>query len=306
MNERYQKDTSWLLSYGQGVQVCQVIFFLALMSGAVSASPTSSGSAGTDPVVRASRGLIQCPDWQRYVSPVYLADATHQTNERFAAQTRRDTGVPRRKSSQDTAVQAASLLPQTACTYTIKQGDTLGKIAAATLGTATKWKNIATVNPGIQPKRLRVGATIQLPCAVTKPANTEQASDPQKTPSTTSARASSWWPFGQRSTPAADVPPKTPEAPAAPNVTEPVAPPLPIWEAKKGEYLADILRRWGKTAGYTVIVDTADAWKISVAIRLKAEFEAAVDELVSGLAHDGTPPRVRLYPNAVVRLGGPL
>ena len=47
--------------------------------------------------------------------------------------------------------------------------------------------------------------------------------------------------------------PAKPRAIVAP--TEP--PPLPVWTAKRGEFLIDVLTRWGKTAGYIVISDTA-------------------------------------------------
>ena len=88
--------------------------------------------------------------------------------------------------------------------------------------------------------------------------------------------------------------------------TAPPLPPPPVWTAKQGEFLADVLTRWGKTAGWTVIVDTTDAWRLAVAFRLQAGFEPAVAELIRGMGHDGVPPRVRLYPNNVLRLGGPL
>ena len=94
--------------------------------------------------------------------------------------------------------------------------------------------------------------------------------------------------------------------PAEEENTAPPLPPPPVWTAKQGEFLADVLTRWGKTAGWTVIVDTTDAWRLAVAFRLQAGFEPAVAELIRGMGHDGVPPRVRLYPNNVLRLGGPL
>ena len=67
-----------------------------------------------------------------------------------------------------------------------------------------------------------------------------------------------------------------------------------------------MLTRWGAAAGWTVIVDTTDAWRVAVAFETQAAFDGAVAELIRGMGHDGTPPRVRLYPNQVLRLGGPL
>ena len=48
-------------------------------------------------------------------------------------------------------------------TYTIKQGDTLWKIATAHYGDGKKWKEIVDANPGLEPSKLRVGQTITLP-----------------------------------------------------------------------------------------------------------------------------------------------
>ena len=49
--------------------------------------------------------------------------------------------------------------------YTIKRGDTLGEIAQRELGTATRWREIQTMNPGLNPMRLVVGKKIQLPAS---------------------------------------------------------------------------------------------------------------------------------------------
>ena len=93
--------------------------------------------------------------------------------------------------------------------------------------------------------------------------------------------------------------PAKPRAIVAP--TEP--PPQPVWTAKRGEYLIDVLTRWGKTAGYIVISDTADAWKLELNISLRGTFGDVVGDLVKGLAHEGRAPPVRLYPNKVVKVG---
>ena len=48
-------------------------------------------------------------------------------------------------------------------TYVVQSGDTLGEIAQKTLGSATRWKEIQAANPGLDPKRLFVGAKLVLP-----------------------------------------------------------------------------------------------------------------------------------------------
>ncbi len=48
-------------------------------------------------------------------------------------------------------------------TYTVKSGDTLETIAAATLGKKSAWKQIVDANPGLQPSALRVGQVLAIP-----------------------------------------------------------------------------------------------------------------------------------------------
>ena len=48
-------------------------------------------------------------------------------------------------------------------TYTMKAGDTLWSIAAKHLGSGQRWKEIVKVNPGLDPRKLRVGQVIKLP-----------------------------------------------------------------------------------------------------------------------------------------------
>ena len=97
----------------------------------------------------------------------------------------------------------------------------------------------------------------------------------------------------------------SPTVPAKPKaiVAPPPPPALPVWTAKRGEFLIDVLTRWGKTAGYVVISDTADAWKLELNISLRGTFGDVVGDLVKGLAHEGRAPPVRLYPNKVVKVG---
>lgn len=47
--------------------------------------------------------------------------------------------------------------------YVIKSGDTLERIAQRTLGDGSKWRDIAKLNPGLDPTRLMVGQKITLP-----------------------------------------------------------------------------------------------------------------------------------------------
>ena len=59
---------------------------------------------------------------------------------------------------------------ETARTYTVRAGDTLGDIARRTYGTATAWQRIARANPLVDPTRLKVGQPLRLPAAETRDA----------------------------------------------------------------------------------------------------------------------------------------
>lgn len=68
-----------------------------------------------------------------------------------------------RSSTNSGATRVSSSSSSSSRDYTIKRGDTLGEIAQRELGTATRWREIQTMNPGINPMRLVVGKTIKLP-----------------------------------------------------------------------------------------------------------------------------------------------
>lgn len=48
-------------------------------------------------------------------------------------------------------------------TYVIRKGDTLWSIAERTYGSGKKWRDIAALNPTIDPRKLAVGQQILLP-----------------------------------------------------------------------------------------------------------------------------------------------
>ena len=256
---------------------------------------TSPSWAALEASGTAVRGeLIRCPDWQRLMPPVVLAGASEgQTKQAFEARAGLSSAAAKSKTSSES------------CSHVVVAGDTLGQIASDKLGTATRWREIIAANPGLKPTTLQIGSTLQLPCAVADGAGEAGAGAPP-------ARADLLQRLRNalsKPEPAAVPAPGTPaaEAEAAEAVEETVPlPPPPVWTAAQGEFLADVLTRWGTKAGWTVIVDTTDAWRLQVAFRAEAAFDAAVAELIRGMGHDGVPPRVRLYPNQVLRLGGPL
>jgi nucleoid-associated protein YgaU len=47
--------------------------------------------------------------------------------------------------------------------YTVQKGDTLWGIAAKTLGSGRRWKDIVAVNPGLDPQKLQIGQVLLIP-----------------------------------------------------------------------------------------------------------------------------------------------
>lgn len=60
-------------------------------------------------------------------------------------------------------VNAAPAKPKAdVATYTVRSGDTLADIAQRELGSAKRWTELVKLNPGVDPKNLKIGATIRL------------------------------------------------------------------------------------------------------------------------------------------------
>ncbi|MBM3641534.1 MAG: LysM peptidoglycan-binding domain-containing protein, partial [Alphaproteobacteria bacterium] len=55
--------------------------------------------------------------------------------------------------------------PPAVQTYTVRRGDTLRAIAKRLYGDEKRWREIAAVNPSLNPKKLRQGQNINLPAS---------------------------------------------------------------------------------------------------------------------------------------------
>ncbi len=49
--------------------------------------------------------------------------------------------------------------------YTVKKGDTLYSMAKNQLGNGQRWRDIITLNPGLDPAALKIGSTLLIPTA---------------------------------------------------------------------------------------------------------------------------------------------
>ena len=61
----------------------------------------------------------------------------------------------------------------------IQKGDVLSRIAQRELGSASRWKEIVALNPGLDPNRLMVGKKLRMPGGSGAPA---QPSAPRRSP----------------------------------------------------------------------------------------------------------------------------
>ena len=267
------------------------------------------------PGAASTQEIIRCPDWRLLVSPAVLRTSSERvTGESFDAKLQMARPVrPRITPASTTASGGAGGKRQAQmpaiCTYKVQRGDTLGKISARHLGTSNRWPELARANPGVDPKQLRIGTVINLPCAAT--AGQGSAASGAGTPLAGTRFLAT---LSGQNTPAASEPGKKAEAGAGTGTgtgsaeslkpTPRPVPPLQTWSAKAGEDFAIVLKRWGKAAKYQIVIRTTDAWTIGVPIRLQTDFENAVAELVKGLGSDGRSPPVRVYKNKVIQLGG--
>jgi hypothetical protein len=193
------------------------------------------------------------------------------------------------------AAPAVSAIPSS-CAYVIKPGDTLGGIAARELGAQSAWTRVQDANPGLKPNALVPGQTINLPCAA--PVKTAPSATTVAAPALRTLVAPNPAPGGTKSTG------KPPAAQAAPAAVAPPPPPLPLWTARSGEFFSDVVTRWAKDEGYTVVVSTTADWKLAVAVSERGTFEDVLDRLAKGLGANGRPPFIQLFPNKVIKIGG--
>lgn len=82
--------------------------------------------------------------------------------------------------------------------------------------------------------------------------------------------------------------------------------PLPVWTARPGEYVSDVVKRWAKKAGHTVVHEGVDEWRITVPVSIQGSFKDALKELIVGFEGSGRPLAISIYANKVVRIGRPI
>lgn len=263
--------------------------------------------------------LIRCPDWQSLMPKTAALRSTPTTNAAFDQAIRRATNQRSAKTriaaqttgpldaagifSRDGGKATAKHQASAACpTHTVRKGDTLAKIAKARLGSAKRYPELMTANAGKvkTAKTLRVGTVLTLPCA-------------QPTRQTASLQGKTRSGADQSGSTRAKTAPDAVPVPAKPKLAnQPLPMPakpmtrLPVWTARPGEFVSDVIDRWAKRAGHTVVRDGVEEWKISVPVKIRGSFKHALDQLVVGFEGAGRPLAISLYANKVIRIGRPL
>ncbi|MBM3985297.1 MAG: LysM peptidoglycan-binding domain-containing protein [Planctomycetes bacterium] len=156
------------------------LLLLVAVGGGFSDTPEAP-TAGA-PVVLEGPAALRAPDGGARnldtvrVSPLLPADKPFTWNEPPLAYPGERSADPAPGApvvlQEPVASTAAGATPP--ATYVIRSGDTLGAIARRTLGSESRWEELVKLNPGLDPKRLKIGATIRLagsaPATLAQPA----------------------------------------------------------------------------------------------------------------------------------------
>ena len=218
--------------------------------------------------------LIRCPDWKQ--PGQVLAAGTPGAEPRDI-----DRPLP-----SPAAAGTAPYGPETCIRHRVEAGDTLGAIAARHLGSAARHAEVAAANPDADPKRLRIGSLLSIGCAGPGPearTDEEAAGTGRKRPGLLARLLSA----------------RTSPAPPAPGD----APSSPVWRAEAGEYLIDVVGRWGGRAGYRVVVEDRGDWRFAVPFEFEGPLQGALREVVKGFGTGRAAPLLVVYANRVVRIG---
>ena len=170
----------------------------------------------------------------------------------------------------------------------------MGKLAGHYLGNAARHTEITAANPkaAANPNRLRVGDVLKIGCE--KPVTAHR---PQSTPE---EEKPGFWASLFGGNRKAETAGKAP-VPAV-EVVRP-KPKTPVWKAATGEYLIDVLKRWGKAADYQVIVEDRGDWQFEVPFKVDGTLRLALREVIKGFGSGPEAPLLVVHANRVIRIG---
>ncbi len=78
---------------------------------------------------------------------------------------------------------------------------------------------------------------------------------------------------------------------------------MPVWRANQGDFLIDVLERWGRKAGYQVVIEDRGDWQFDVEFSFEGTFQVALKEVAKGFRSGPHAPLLVVYANKVIRVG---
>lgn len=170
----------------------------------------------------------------------------------------------------------------------------MGKLAEHYIGNAARHTEITAANPkaAANPNQLRVGDVLKIGCEKPVAARQPQATPEEEKPGIWASLFG-----GSRK---AETAAKAPDP--AVGVVMP-KPKTPVWKAATGEFLIDVLERWGNAADYQVIVEDRGDWRFEVPFKVEGTLRLALSEVIKGFGSGPEAPLLVVYANRVVRVG---
>ena len=298
--------------------------FLACISGLRANRASSLFGSGTLVLISIfclpaqAAELIRCPDWQRYVTPAVALRTTPPKRSFDAALVESSARESRADAANRAAGQGARSAPNrpAATASAPESGAPLPLPDAFRRGTKPNIAQNSATNRTARGSRPSGQSAAQAPtrCQYSVVAGdtlskiaARRLGDGKRWPELARANAltaTSILRIGQTLHLPCAPGRQAGVSPSAPQST--TTPPLPVWTARPGEFVADVVDRWAKRAGHTVVRDGVEEWKITVPVRISGSFKDALDQLVVGFEGSGRPLAISLYANKVIRIGRPL
>ncbi len=235
--------------------------------------------------------MIRCPDWQNpeLILATDPALSIGGRQDKTQTNTRQPGSIGAGGPATQSEASAANCVR-----HSIRAGDTLGKLARNYLGNAARHPEITAANPkaAANANRLRVGDVLKIGCEKPDTARRPQTAPEEKKPGFLASLFG-----GNRKKETAG---KAPDP--AVEVVRP-KPKTPVWKAARGEYLIDVLERWGEAADYQVIVEDRGDWQFEVPFEIEGTLRLALREVIKGFGSGPEAPLLVVHANRVVRIG---
>ena len=160
------------------VLVGGLLLIIAVSGGFSGSTPQPelpAATAASSPVVLDQPATLRAPDGQaRGLQTVHVPPLLPTDNSKPFDFSEPPVAYPGERSSASPvappapAPAAAQVQPDVAAasggsaTYVVREGDTLADIAQRQLGSSKRWADLVKLNPGLDPRHLKIGTTIRL------------------------------------------------------------------------------------------------------------------------------------------------